>query len=239
MWMQKIFPQLTLLIGLTLSAFSYADCNSNLPIRHGLNSHFALNGQPFLSLNPEPKSIEGQNPGAVLKLTKVYESLRSLRSEEREIYAFESLENIAIQFPDPRFYVLIADLKRINGFSIDHFWELIVGCLFEGESIRLSQKIEGREIDILVTKEDGSQRWLEVKNWSNESLLDLSLRTKLYDQARKQNHVRRKQKVQVQLDLVLKYSLPLTVKGEFQRKTQFDQILVLFPEGLPKDTEQQ
>lgn len=130
-------------------------------------------------------------------------------------------------------------------------WEMIIACLFNGEKFYLnrmaSQLQQGeftkmnvpskekdgfnREIDIAIQKEDGTWRWIEVKDWNVTRAGTPQRVEKVINQSWGQDKLRKKLNLDVEMILVMKYGYPGTTFLHVKLESKFDQILFAFPTG--------
>lgn len=140
--------------------------------------------------------------------------------------------------------------------NLDHirsrFWESIVACVFGGEQIYLGHTLSqvyvteftalnftrvqlqkfDREIDIIIQRKDGTWRWIEVKDWGENSVQQSTNRRKLISQSHLQDQARQLlPKHKIQLELMLKYGPSLQDAQYFRKESAFDQIYFIFPAG--------
>lgn len=138
-------------------------------------------------------------------------------------------------------------------------WEIAVATQFRGAQIFLNKRLSelypqqfkrftkserrgvDREIDIAILNEDGSWRWIEVKDWSLESIKKKSSRKQLVKQSYKQLNAAQKLRLfDVELVLVMKYStmtdvnLQGSVLDDYFDATAFKHLIVLFPGASAK-----
>lgn len=128
-------------------------------------------------------------------------------------------------------------------------WEMIIACLFNGEKIylnrmtselyqaeftKVAQKdrdVINREIDIAIQKTDGTWRWIEVKDWHQSRATTVKRVDKVINQSLRQNRLREKLNLNVEMTLVMKYGYPGTTFLYVKLHSKFDQILFAFPTG--------
>lgn len=136
-------------------------------------------------------------------------------------------------------------------------WEMIVACLFDGKEIFLNRKVSelypsefaalkftraerpkyDRELDITILNDDGSWRWIEVKDWSPENTRNAERLVTLAPQSIAQDNVRKLlSNVRIQLDLMLKFGFSEEDYQLYGRAAKYDHIYYVFPYGIDADT---
>ncbi len=143
-----------------------------------------------------------------------------------------------------------ANLRQIEA----QIWEIVIATQFNGAKIFINRRLSelyprqfqrfgrserydiDREIDIAILNEDGSWRWIEVKDWSLESLKNESALGKVVKQSYDQLDASKLLGIpNLELVLVLKYSamrepdLQGSVFDDYYYSTAFQRLIVLFP----------
>lgn len=257
-----------------------------------INNAFLQKTKP--TLNPEPGSIEANNPGLIAKLIKnregilkiektfvptwesnLYEvpnflqippTLRQLKQDLTNLLAeyeseprlryiarpiYEKIDMLVSTFDNnksPQSAAVKANLTHISS----RMWETIVACLFDAEEIYIgkfmSQFLEAefksfnfkrqqleridREIDIAIKNKDGSWRWIEVKDWGEQSVQQSQNRRKLISQSKLQSDARvHFPHLKIQLELALKYGLTIKDAEYFIAQTSYDRMFSILPYG--------
>jgi hypothetical protein len=141
----------------------------------------------------------------------------------------------------------------VTGFT-SKIWELTVACFFAGDEILLNQslsklypeefktamqangfqRIDGdRELDIVIKKKDGGWRWIEVKDWGRNNTLMNESKKHVRVQSLGQDRARRALGLDVELLLVMKYGTPGLDYLQYRVESNYDDMLFVFPEGIP------
>lgn len=154
--------------------------------------------------------------------------------------------------------------KELGGMisqASSKLWELTVACFFAGEDIQIGKRVrdiypeqyreaeasaEGRklkgdaavlwnrELDVVIRMRDGSWRWIEVKDWQPETTLSEQKKKDVQYQSRGQNKARVAVGLEIEMLLVMKYGTPGLDYLEYRVESQYDDMLFVFPEGMPQ-----
>lgn len=153
------------------------------------------------------------------------------------------------------------DLGGMVSQATSKLWELTVACFFTGEDIVIGKRVRdiypeqyrkavaanggekltgdaavlwNRELDVVIKMSDGSWRWIEVKDWQPETTLSEKKKKDVQYQSRGQNRARLAVGLDIEMLLVMKYGTPGLDYLEYRVQSQYDDMLFVFPEGMPQ-----